>query len=248
MRSLHEAAEGGDREGVLALLQAGADIEQRDALSDTPLQCALRSGQREVVELLLDWGANFSTNDSEGFTPAERAIYEGYTDILQLLVARGAPFNPKNILNAAATYSGPTDKHQTVEFLLRHGCDVNAQDEQGLTALHDAAAANYVQTIRLLASKGAKLNPVEHIHGWTPLHLAAITNKEESVKTLLELGANPNVQDASGRTPIYYADESGRGNILQLLLDRGAVLTDKLGVLRKRFGRDRSDGTPRLGR
>ncbi|MEO8027595.1 MAG: ankyrin repeat domain-containing protein [Bryobacteraceae bacterium] len=67
--ALHMAARRGNSEAAAALLDAGADIEGRDSLGDTPLRRAVNCGQVEVATLLLSRGANRHSNGSKGTTP-----------------------------------------------------------------------------------------------------------------------------------------------------------------------------------
>ena len=55
--ALHFAAGRGDRDVAALLLDAGADVEQRDAMGSKPLYFACSSGCADVVKLLLDAGA-----------------------------------------------------------------------------------------------------------------------------------------------------------------------------------------------
>jgi|GEM_PF-6818393 len=81
--------------------------------------------------------------------------------------------------------------------------DVNAQNHEGLTALHLAAFYNDVEKTGLLIAKGADVNLRNAIatEYRTPLHYAALHNNEEIVKLLLENGANIEAMDINGNLP-----------------------------------------------
>jgi ankyrin repeat protein len=67
--------------------------------------------------------------------------------------------------------------------------------------------------------------------GSTLLLIAVNTNREPVVKFLLALGANPNVTDAKGWTPLISAADEGNAANVQMLLaagaDRGATMRGK---------------------
>lgn len=50
----------------------------------------------------------------------------------------------------------------TLEYLLNHGCDIDAQDEDGRTALHYAVDLENKNLIKFLLSKGADINLVDN--------------------------------------------------------------------------------------
>jgi ankyrin repeat protein len=54
------------------------------------------------------------------------------------------------------------------------------------------------------------------------LHIAAYEGDVERVKKLLEKGANPNIQDEVGRTPLRNAAFKGHVDVVKLLLEHGA--------------------------
>lgn len=83
--------------------------------------------------------------------------------------------------------------------------------------------------------KVKKINPadVQDENGDTLLHIAVEEHKDDVVKTLLEQGANPNIKNKSGETPIiktfyvsYYDDDYCDIKAFKLLLEHGAEIED----------------------
>jgi ankyrin repeat protein len=70
-----------------------------------------------------------------------------------------------------------------VTELVDHGADVNAAQQGGWTALHQAAAHGQIQLVELLLSKGAEINSASN-EGKTPLDMAH-ENQQEDVINLL---------------------------------------------------------------
>jgi len=75
--------------------------------------------------------------------------------------------------------------------------------------LHSAAFNGDTTTIRNCIEKdNIPVNQVDDTASkWTPLHYAVNSRQIESVRTLLEYGANPLIQDKIGQTPWKYAKD-----------------------------------------
>jgi hypothetical protein len=138
-------------------------------------------------------------------------------------------------------------RHPVARLLVAHGADCRAKNRRGAEPLHYAADANHwnptaqAKTIAYLLSVGAEPNASNN-DGATPLHRAVRTRSLSAVRALLDGGANPRAQNKAGSTPLHLAVQTtGRGGsgsqharkqqagILKLLLERGALTTDKDG-------------------
>jgi ankyrin repeat protein len=79
---------------------------------------------------------------------------------------------------------------------------LHAVDEKGCSLLHKVILENRpVKFIKVLVDKGLSVN-ITDSRGDTPLHLAASLKFTHQVKKLLELGADPSIQNLAGKTPI----------------------------------------------
>lgn len=90
---LHLAAAFGGADAVRALIDLGADPNQRsrNALDNTPLHaCVAISHSPEIVRMLLDAGADIDAAQHGGFTALHSAAFNGSTEVVRLLLERGA--------------------------------------------------------------------------------------------------------------------------------------------------------------
>ena len=83
--ALMHAADAGRDAAVQLLLDAGSDLELKNAEEVAPLHLAARSGRTRVVQHLLDAGANFQVRDAAGRTPLFLAIDGGHADVIEVL-------------------------------------------------------------------------------------------------------------------------------------------------------------------
>ena len=89
---LHRAAHAGQVEAMRALLDGGADVEDRacGAPRVQPLHAAVASGNEAAVAVLLAAGADPATPRDGGVTPLQDAEAAGHAGIARMLAARGA--------------------------------------------------------------------------------------------------------------------------------------------------------------
>jgi ankyrin repeat protein len=90
--------------------------------------------------------------------------------------------------------------------------------------VHCATFYNRPDAIELFVKKGGALLKMTSEQGFEALHLGAYLGKTDSVKKLIELGANIEAEDQSGKTPLYLAVEKGSYASAQVLIDSKASI------------------------
>ena len=101
--------------------------------------------------------------------------------------------------------------------------DINAQNEDGETALHFAASEGNAMMVGTLIDLGANLD-VKNIHGETPLYLAVENRHFEIVRTLVNLGAYINEENKDGDAPLHRAALEGDIEMARALIEMGAYI------------------------
>ena len=89
---LVKAVQSGDLDRVWQLVEAGADLEQRDERGSTAIHYAA-CGQYRIAECLLARGADIEATDCDGLTPLHVAFLRGDRTMLELLMKHGANIN-----------------------------------------------------------------------------------------------------------------------------------------------------------
>ncbi len=110
---------------------------------------------------------------------------------------------------------------ETATLFLDAGLTPESKDENGVTALMNAAIANDVAIARLLISRGANVN-ARTSEGETALMYAALMGRTEAASVLIEAGAALDARDNRGETPLAHARSHTHTAVINLLEAAGA--------------------------
>ncbi|XP_069706374.1 ankyrin repeat and SOCS box protein 3 [Phaenicophaeus curvirostris] len=108
--------------------------------------------------------------------------------------------------------------------LIKQGYSVDVQDNRGWMPIHEAAAHNFSECLRVLvhaASSDDYINS-KTFDGLCALHLSARHGSLESLCVLLEAGADPNQVTTEETTALFLAVENGHTDIVKFLIQHGA--------------------------
>ncbi len=200
------------------LVEYGADVNARGSHGQTPLMIAAYRGNVDIVSYLLDRGADASLRDEGNQSALWHAIANGNAEVIDRLLALEDSTSSessiflhdqwkRNLLMYALLHG--TCAFDSIKKLLTYGFDMNAQDEDGVTALlytMQEARKNFPthELIKLLLEKGANVD-MQSGKGETALIIAARYGDTDIVKLLLEHGANHEIRDLQGATALHCA-------------------------------------------
>ncbi|XP_077560805.1 uncharacterized protein LOC144175627 isoform X2 [Haemaphysalis longicornis] len=94
--ALSIAVEGGHRKFVEVLIEAGADLNKKDADGNAPLHISVTRNHCEITELLVAAGADLNKKDADGNAPLHISVTRNHCEITELLVAAGADVNKQD--------------------------------------------------------------------------------------------------------------------------------------------------------
>ncbi|KAF2142499.1 uncharacterized protein K452DRAFT_286912 [Aplosporella prunicola CBS 121167] len=218
------------------LSKASTDVNKKDDNGVTPLLAATMANDLEVCERLLGSGAdpNIVCSYEPKSRPSEDVPQED-DNTPRIYGDRGFTATP---LAAAMKLNAS----EIMPLLLRHGADpwfdfCQGQEQDTLMSSIASAAQtedsldhflSQLQKLNLLIS--SHINTREKISGRTLLHWAVVKRYQSSVEKLIALGADTEVKDANGATPLHEAamgatKYTGSELVKYLVVQGGADLT-----------------------
>lgn len=211
-----EAADAIINNDVNCLIMFIEENRDRHQFIDFLLSFAANEGQVTCAYVLLKAGADINNTYHTDYTPLMLASKKGHIDMIDYLIQNGADINKKNFAGRSALIDAcDYDMIDVVNRLLETGkCDVNITDRVGNNALSFVRGPQILDTLVL---HGIDLN-TQNKWGQTPLmHLINIGDII-LIEKLLSYGADPNIADNNGRTPLGLTNRR-RQDIIDLLLD-----------------------------
>ncbi len=238
---LHWIAHRGERELAERLLAAGADVNAANRYGVTPLHLAIEQGDVPLTRRLLEAGADAARPNRAGETPLMLAAHAGEAEIARALLEHGAAVDARDAsFGQTPLMVAARDGHAAVaKLLIDAGADPNAQtpaekpprfippseSPPGLSKGIGIVRAGWpADRGKRFPAAGAK----------TPLLYAARDGHLDVVGLLVERGANLELADGNGVTPlidailnasVFRANRTGRSDhlaIASFLLDAGA--------------------------
>jgi ankyrin repeat protein len=109
--SLHVAALQGNNDAIKQHIEAGSDLNAKDAYGSTPLIIAATFGKTGVATALIEAGADLQLKSNDGATPLHVAAFLCRTEIVEALLANGVDKSVVDATGATALESvaGPFD-------------------------------------------------------------------------------------------------------------------------------------------
>ena len=194
-KGLFAAAARGDAAEIARLAAGGADVNAREAYGRTPLHVATFGRHHEAINALARARANLDLKESDRYDAVTVAAVADDVATLKLLLQLGA--SAKQI---TSRYDG--------------------------TALIAAAHLGHDEVVRMLIAAGAPLDHVNNLN-WTALIESIVLGQGgrrhvATLEALVRAGANVNLADRNGQTPLQLARQRGFRAMVAILEQAGA--------------------------
>lgn len=192
---LHAAAHHGDIAAIERLVAGRTDINARDGYGRTPLHVATHAGKTAAIRALIKAGANTSLLENDRYDAVTIAAVADNEEALGTLLSLGA-----SAKLTTSRYDG--------------------------TALIAAAHLGHDGVVRQLIAAGAPLDHVNNLH-WTALIESIVLGNGgprhvATLQALVAAGANLQLADRSGNTPLRLAKARGYRAMVEILEKAGA--------------------------
>jgi ankyrin repeat protein len=189
-RGLHAAAAKGDATEIERLVKAGAPIDARDSRARTPLHVATYMQKPDAARALMRLGADPNALESQQYDIVTIAAVANDVPMLKVALDGGC-----KATNVTSPYQG--------------------------TALIAAAHLGHDEVVRMLIAAKAPLDHVNNL-GWTALIESIVLGDggkrhTATLKALVDAGANVNLADRSGDTPLTLAKKRGFSEMAKIL-------------------------------
>ena len=191
------AAARGDAAEIGRLVAAKADVNARDGYARTPLHVATFGRHRDAIAALVKAGADLNLKERDRYDAVTIAAVANDAATLRLLLQLGA-----SARQVTSRYDG--------------------------TALIAAAHLGHDEVVKLLITAGAPLDHVNNL-GWTALIESIVLgdggpSHVETLRAIVRAGANVNLADRNGDTPMRLARARGFKAMAAVLEQAGATL------------------------
>ncbi|MBF0255923.1 MAG: ankyrin repeat domain-containing protein [Gammaproteobacteria bacterium] len=200
---------------LLLVLTACSGPKEKPSIS---LYLAIQRGDLNQIERHIAWNADLNAPLPDGLPPLHMAAAAGRVAISRLLIERGADANGLDTQSKTPLYRAlERGRTQVAEQLLKQGAKLDAAEL--LRQLLQAQTLDR-DVVAFLQNQGANLNQLHQ--GRSLLGDAIRLNNLQLCKLLIRAGADVNLAETTGTSPLQLATASGNADIIRLLQQQGA--------------------------
>ncbi|UYV80693.1 hypothetical protein LAZ67_19001416, partial [Cordylochernes scorpioides] len=240
---MESAIREGNLERIKKLVENGENFNLKNERGLAPLHIAATLGKINIIEYLFKIGANIDIRDLYEQTPLHKAASNrDNMAVIKYLVMAGACVNAVDVdgktpLHITSIY----DQLEASRYLINHGADIHAKDHKGISILMDAICfSENPDIIKELLEAGVDVNAQDVNGNSAPFYMSrnniasqiSYNPSHESTthriyELLFEYGANVNLQNENGETPLMHAVINDKIYYANVLIKSGANIHAK---------------------
>ncbi len=197
-------------------LNAGANVNQKDAEGNTPFLNAASRNDLELVQLLATNVKNINDANKDGQTALMLAVQRNSAQVVSFLLKKGGAVSAKDAKGNTLAYywvqsfdeSNSEVFDEKLTLLQKKGLQFNATQAEGNNLYHLAAKQNNLGLLKRLEDFDLNIN-AKNGKGLTPLHLAAMKAEDDQImKYLISQGADAKITTDFEETVLDLATEN----------------------------------------
>lgn len=210
------------------LLERDPDITASNRRGTTALHRAAQCDNTQVVVAVLDMGANIDARDNDGKTAIIFAASRGSEELFRVLLERGADVGIEGPNRRTALTYAMDEGHAIIVKLLLEKLhelgDERWHETDGSRALHWAANFGNRTIVKRLLEYGISVDELNNINETALFRAAGPAWREHEAMSelLVDMGADVNIRNDIGMSPLHRAAQYAQTPVVRLLLDRGA--------------------------
>lgn len=192
-----------------------------------PAYLAVKHGLSNVLIIFLQEGLdpNMMAAGTKSKNLISAALRYHQPHIIKLLLEHGASpsSTSKEGLNSLH-FSAKYNHIDIFNLSIKNGGNLYSQDNDGCTPYYLAVLHKHNEIIQAIESLEFDVNKLCGSLQETQLHIAVNLKHLHMAEFLLEKGADPNIKDKYGFTPLHKAIQSGQDDMIKLLIRHGMDL------------------------
>mmetsp|Transcript_93155 Transcript_93155/g.272630 ORF Transcript_93155/g.272630 Transcript_93155/m.272630 type:complete len:815 (-) Transcript_93155:115-2559(-) len=224
----HFVCNTGNTKLLKLFLEAKAKVGIGDNEGNTPLMLSCRRGHLKTVEFLIGKMVQLDVKNNNGWTALMWAAINGHEDAATALMGANSSYLATDKEGRSACMWAARHGHLgIVEAILACGINLDIQDHAGLTVMDHAQEHHNMRS--MIAAVGELSDE---------LLMAVKRGDKEEVASLLQAGANVELRDEDGWTPLMWAVMQKSVDLVELMVRHGAnpSLLDEKGEAIEQLG------------
>lgn len=196
------------------------------AFASEALIAAAGAGRLDEVSRLVAAGTPLDAQNAAGESALLKAVQGNHVAVAKALMAAGASINIQaRNMDTPWLLAGAQGRTEIIAEMLGRKPDLSIRNRFGGNALIPACERAHVEALPLLLKSGIDVDHVNNL-GWTCLLEIVILGDggprhQQTARLVLEAGANPNIADRDGATPLAHAKKRGQTAIARMIEAKG---------------------------
>lgn len=211
------------------LIKRGANINIKTCDGVTLLYRMILEKHYDMANFLIERGADVNLKSDSGISPIHIACIVNNIAIINALLKRGANVRTKAVDGCTPLHvASACCNEKIVKVLLKWGADVKDKTNDNVTVLHLVCEKNNKLLINLFLEQDVDIDVRTNMDGSTALHMLCKKGNEDGVAKLINKGANVDIKNFEGKTPLDVVCDNNLSDIAYIIADKARIISDNV--------------------